>query len=276
MTIESPLRNLSVDLPACPATLVKLSSLMARDDCTTEQLAQVIENDMALSSAVVRTVNSALFGLLKRVETVHEGILYLGMAQVSGLTYEIGLRGAFPPGPMLQAIWDRARLRGLAMSNIARQLGEEPWLSHTVGLFAESGRSVLIAYDHARYEAIALQGMADADLIQAEIKAFGVSHTALGAALCQTWGLSREVADAVRCRPTPPSNWARERPQVQRLLIIGAAVDAMLVSPIEAKDMDATWQTLAQLASPIGLDFERFKQITQSVCLRLQEAALAE
>ena len=124
---------------------------MADENSAIEHLAALIETDMALASAVVRTVNSALFGLLKRVETVHEAIHYLGMAQVAGLTYEIGLRGAFPPTPTLQRIWDRAGIRGLAMSRIARQLDVDPWQAHTAGLFAESGRAVLYAHDADRY-----------------------------------------------------------------------------------------------------------------------------
>jgi HD-like signal output (HDOD) protein len=272
MTIESPLRNLNIDLPACPSTLVKLSLLMAEEDCTTEQLAQVIENDMALSSAVVRTVNSALFGLLKRVETVHEGIRYLGMAQVAGLTYEIGLRGAFPPGPLLQAIWDRAGIRGLAMSNIARQLDVDPWLAHTMGLFAESGRAVLIAYDHSRYTTLDDKSTNEEQLAAAEIEAFGVSHSALGAALCQSWGLSREVADGVRCRPQGPASWVNERPQVQRLLTIGAAVDTLLLDPVKAAAPDEMWRQLEPLAHQTGLNFQAFQMATVRVCERLNLA----
>jgi HD-like signal output (HDOD) protein len=269
MTIESPLRNLNIDLPACPSTLVKLSLLMAEEDCTTEQLAEVIENDMALSSAVVRTVNSALFGLLKRVETVHEGIRYLGTAQVAGLTYEIGLRGAFPPGPLLQAIWDRAGIRGLAMGNIARQLDVDPWLAHTIGLFAESGRAVLIAYDHARYTSLDNKSTNEEELAAAEIEAFGVSHSALGAALCQSWGLSREVADGVRCRPQGPASWVHERPQVQRLLTIGAAVDTLLLDPVKAAQPEAMWAALEPLAHQTGLNFQAFQMATIRVCERL-------
>ena len=227
MTIDPQLRNLNIDLPACPGTLVKLSLLMADENCAIDPLAALIETDMALASAVVRTVNSALFGLLKRVETVHEAVRYLGMAQVAGLTYEIGLRGAFPPSPTLQSIWDRAGVRGLAMGRIARQLDVDPWQAHTAGLFAESGRAVLYAHDRARYVALEQQAPDEAQLCASEIEAFGVSHAALGAALCQSWGLSREVTDSVRARVNNPGQWTTERPTVQKLLAIGHVVDLL-------------------------------------------------
>lgn len=269
MSISPQLRNLNIDLPACPSTLVKLSLLMADENCSTDQLASLIETDMALSSAVVRTVNSALFGLLKRVETVHEGIRYLGMAQVAGLTYEIGLRGAFPPSPLLQNIWDRAGIRGLAMGRIARQLDVDPWLSHTAGLFAESGRAVLFAYDRQRYAALEADGSDEAMLCAAEIEAFGVSHSALGAALCQSWGLSREVSDSVRARPNSASQWTQERPAVQKLLTIGAAVDKLLLNPIGNADPQAVWAELEPVAHQVGLHFQAFQLATMRVCERL-------
>lgn len=271
MSIAPQLRNLNIDLPACPNTLVKLSLLMADESCSTDQLAALIETDMALASAVVRTVNSALFGLLKRVETVHEGIRYLGMAQVAGLTYEIGLRGAFPPSPLLQTIWDRAGIRGLAMGRIARQLDVDPWQAHTAGLFAESGRAVLYAYDRQRYAALeAEQSDSDESLLcAAEIEAFGVSHSALGAALCQSWGLSREVSDSVRARPNASSQWTQERPAVQKLLTIGAAVDALLLDTERASQPDAVWAELEPLAHQVGLHYQAFQLATMRVCERL-------
>ena len=269
MSIAPQLRNLNIDLPACPSTLVKLSLLMAEESSSIDQLSALIETDMALSSAVVRTVNSALFGLLKRVETVHEGIRYLGMAQVAGLTYEIGLRGAFPPSPLLQNIWDRAGIRGLAMGRIARQLDVDPWQAHTTGLFAESGRAVLYAYDRQRYQALDTEHHEEATLCAAEVEAFGVSHSALGAALCQSWGLSRDVADCVRARPIAPSQWTQERPPVQKLLTIGAAVDKLLLDPTQAGDPNAVWQELEPVAHQVGLHFQAFQLATMRVCERL-------
>lgn len=269
MSIAPQLRNLNIDLPACPQTLVKLSLLMADENASIDQMSELIETDMALSAAVVRTVNSALFGLLKRVESVHDGIRYLGMAQVAGLTYEIGLRGAFPPSPLLQNIWDRAGVRGLAMGRIARQLDMDPWHAHTLGLFAESGRAVLFAYDRQRYTSLGSEQEDEALLCAAEIEAFGVSHSALGAALCQAWGLSKDISDGVRARPHAPSQWAQERPAVQRLLTIGAAVDGLLLNPHTIDNPGLVWAELQPIAEQVGLHFQSFQLATSRVVDRL-------
>ena len=106
-------------------------------------------------------------------------------------------------------------------------------------------------------------------LSAAEIEAFGVSHAALGAAMCNAWGLSRDVSDGVRCRVQAPSQWGPERPTVRKLLAIGAAVDALLLDPARASCPETVWADLQPIADDVGLHFEAFQLATQRVCERL-------
>ena len=267
MSIDPKLRDLNIDLPACPTTLVKLSFMMSEETTSIDEMAELIETDMALASAVVRTVNSALFGLLKRVETVHEAVRYLGMAQVAGLTYEIGLRGAFVPTPLLQGLWDRASVRGMAMGRVARQLDVNQWQAHTAGLFSESGRAVLLAYDPSRYADLNHAPQNDAAITAMELEAFGLNHTAFGAALCKAWGLAREVADAVRARSHGWRQWEHEREEVRRILAIGAAVDSLVIH--KNPDPSAFWAEMAPYADDFCLHFESFQLATTRVVERL-------
>lgn len=229
MPIDPALRSLDTDIPACPQVLVQLSLLMNDEGANVQAIASLIEGDMALASAVVRAVNSAMFGLLRRVETVHDAVRYLGTREVSAITFELGLRAAFPPGPLLDALWQRAGKRGLVMGRAAAQLDIDPWLAHTAGLFAESGQAVLFAHDPTRYAALAATSVQGSPKrVTAEIEAFGVSHAALGAALCHAWGVASEVAEAVRLRPVPAAEWSQQEASVRRLLALGGAVDRLL------------------------------------------------
>lgn len=265
MPVPSALRTLEIDLPACPEILVKLSLLLHDDDANLQAIGHLIERDMALAAAVVRTVNSALFGLLRRVESVPEAVRYLGMREVTALTFEIGLRGAFPPSPMLSALWDRAGKRGLVMARSASALGTDPWLAHTAGLFAESGQAALMAHDADGYLAL-LSGTPDAlSQLAAETAVYGVQHAALGAALCQSWGLNNDVAAAVRLRPAAlrrlagddSAAWQAEPQPVQRLLALGAAVDAAL----EADDEAAVQHCCERLAPLAGTNGTELREI---------------
>lgn len=259
MPIDPALRALDIDLPACPQTLVDLSLLMADEDANAQAIAALIERDMALASAVVRTVNSALFGLVRRVESVPEAVRYLGTREVSALTFEIGLRGAFPPSPMLNALWDRAGRRGLAMGRASRALDVDPWLAHTAGLFAESGQAALSVHDIEGYAKLVAAAPDAAAWLAAEQAAYGANHAVLGGALCQSWGLAGEVAASVRLRPmallsltAEPSaaidaQWSGETFMVKRLLALGACVDAAL-DGVDAADLARGSAAIAQRA----------------------------
>ena len=47
---------------------------------------------MALAAAVLKAVNSSLYGLRGRVQSVQQAITYLGTREVAAVTFEMGLR----------------------------------------------------------------------------------------------------------------------------------------------------------------------------------------
>ncbi len=96
MSDSSSRRLLDVDIPAQPETLVQLSLLLAEDSVDLQAVSQLISSDMALAAAVLKAVNSAIYGLRGRVQSVHQAINYLGTREVASVTFEMGLRAVFP------------------------------------------------------------------------------------------------------------------------------------------------------------------------------------
>src|SRR5215831_16942607 len=134
MPVPPELRTLDIDIPTPPEALVKLSLLMAEDDVNLAAMSSLIERDMALAAAVLRAVNSSLYGLKGRVQSVQQALTYLGMREIAAITFEFGLRAAFPPVPELEPVWERAARRGLLMGRMAQQLGADSWAAHSAGL----------------------------------------------------------------------------------------------------------------------------------------------
>ncbi|PXW92766.1 HD-like signal output (HDOD) protein [Sphaerotilus hippei] len=232
MTTMNPaldLRNLDVDLPARPLTLVELLALLNRADSTIGDIAALVEADMALASAVVRTVNSAMFGLLRRVETVGEAVRYLGTREVAAITFEIALRAAFVPTPAMEAIWTRSSQAGLLMGRSAMALGLDPLQAHTAGLFARSGQAVLLVKLKTPYaELLQAHGHDRLQLAEAEQQQYGVTHAAYGSALCAAWGLAGDVVRYVRDHAHPAELAAAPGSPARRLLTLGLIVDDLL------------------------------------------------
>jgi HD-like signal output (HDOD) protein len=198
MSVNPELRSLEIDIPAQPAALVKLSLLLAEDDINLSAAAELIETDMALAAAVLKAVNSSLYGLKGRVQTVQQAITYLGMREVSAITFELGLRAAFPPAEELEPLWGRAARRGLLMGRVAARLGLDAWAAHSAGLFEECGKAVLFRHAPDHYRSMLRAAFDDSSLAALERTGFGVSHDALGAALCESWGLAASAVASVR------------------------------------------------------------------------------
>ena len=102
MSVNPELRTLDIDIPSQPQSLVQLSLLLADEEINLQACAALIENDMALASAVMKAVNSSLYGLKGRVQSVQQAVTYLGMREVAAITFEMGLRAAFPPAAELE------------------------------------------------------------------------------------------------------------------------------------------------------------------------------
>lgn len=198
MPVDTELRTLNIDIPAQPESLVKLSLLLADDEINLQAAAGLIEGDMALAAAVMKAVNSSLYGLKGRVQSAQQAITYLGMREVAAITFEMGLRAAFPPAPELEPLWQRAARRGLIMGRLAQKLSLDAWAAHSAGLFEECGKAVLFRHAPDHYRAMLRAAGDDSELASLEKAGFGVSHDALGAALCESWGLAPGAVASVR------------------------------------------------------------------------------
>lgn len=249
MPVDPELRKLQIDIPARPESLVRLSLLMADDDMNLAAASHLIEADMALAAAVLKAVNSSLYGLKARVQSVQQAITYLGVREVAAITFEMGLRAAFPPAPELEPIWDRAARRGLIMGRIAAQAGQDAWAAHSAGLFEECGKAVLFRHAPDHYPSMLRAAGDDTDLATLEVAGFGVSHDALGAALCESWGLGTAAVTSVRHHVQAQATG--QLPEVPaRLTVCALSVVAYAIM----RTPDAIDEVVAHIAPQVDLD----------------------
>lgn len=251
MSVHPELRTLDIAIPAQPDSLVKLSLLMAEDDLNLAAIARLIESDMALAAAVLKAVNSSLYGLQGRVQSVQQAITYLGMREVAGITFEMGLRAAFPPAAELEPLWQRAGLRGLLMGRLAQRMSLDAWAAHSAGLFEECGKAVLFRHATDHYSAMLRASNSDADLVELERAGFGVSHDALGAALCESWGLAAPAVASVRHHVQLQSTGEFPpglAPARRALLALSAIVQVLLDEPDAPDKLEAAALRLAPAA----------------------------
>jgi HD-like signal output (HDOD) protein len=268
MPIDPELRSLDIDVPARPDALVQLSLLLADDAVNLEAVGALVESDMSLAAAVMKAINSSLYGLKGRVQSVQQAVSYLGTREVAGIAFEMGLRAAFPAAPELEPVWSRAALRGLWMGRMAQALDLDAWAAHSAGLFEECGKAVLFRHAPEHYRAMLRAADSDPELCQIERTGFGVSHDALGAALCESWGLGQLTVSSVRhhveAQDTHVFEGALPR---RRVLALSVFVGAMMQGS----------ETLDELAAELGpaveLDSAALLRAGRRLMSQLEDAA---
>lgn len=248
----------NIDIPAQPASLAKLGTLLNQEDVNLLEISRLIEHDMALAAAVMKAVNSAYYGLRGRVESVQQATAYLGVREISALTYEIGLRSVFPQVAELQPIWDRACVRGLIMGRLASELFMDAWSAHTAGLFEECGKAVLFRHAPDVYRTLLKSAASDSDLAELEVQAFGISHDALGASLSEAWGMSPAAVASVRhhVRVQALRQLPKDSPK-RAISVLSGLAHALMTDPSSVEDVAATLAPQAMLAQSLLVEKAR-------------------
>ena len=75
----------TLQLPVFHHVALKLMHILSREDFSISQVAQMIMEDQALASHVLRMANSAFFGGLSQVTTIRDAIVRLGVRQVTNI-----------------------------------------------------------------------------------------------------------------------------------------------------------------------------------------------
>jgi len=83
--IHERVSSKALQLPVFHHVALKLINVLAQEDYSIAQVAQMIIEDQALSSQVLRMANSAFFGGLSMVTTIRDAIVRLGARQVTNV-----------------------------------------------------------------------------------------------------------------------------------------------------------------------------------------------
>src|SRR6266513_579116 len=78
-------------LPSLPAIALPVLELAQKDDSHIAEIAKVISKDPALSSKILRTVNSSFYGRGQKVGTISHALVILGLQSVKTLVLGFSL-----------------------------------------------------------------------------------------------------------------------------------------------------------------------------------------
>ena len=193
------------ELPSLPAIFRRVTEQLNDHSYSLGQIGNTLQNDPAITTRILKLVNSSYYGLPGQVTSVTLAVNLLGRERCKHVLIGSVLDGVFEdrknPAFSVQAFWQHSIKTAL----IARQLAdytdgiEEPEAMFTAGLLHDIGKLLLIErFPGEMLAAEETMIRRRVDELSAEISQVGLTHTAVGEALMQHWGLPNILVECAR------------------------------------------------------------------------------
>ncbi len=181
-------------LPTLPAIAIQVLDLAQRAEADIAEIARVISKDPALSSKILRTVNSSFYGRSQHVSTISHALVILGLQSVKtlvlGFSLISNLSKTKAKGFNHLTYWRRSIVAATAARTIAAKINlvqqEEAFL---VALLMDIGMLVLDQVLAEQYGEICDAARSHEHLAVTEQQAIQMNHADVGRILAEQWKL---------------------------------------------------------------------------------------
>lgn len=187
----------SFQVPAKPQILTKIQSLMADDEPSIDKIAELISSDVGLSSAILKIINSPLYGVNRKISKIRHAVMALGLKAVGGLVVALVLKSTMrgESSISLESFWKDSSDLANAMSFIGSRIDVKvpQETLYSIGLFQNCGIPIL-AMKYSDYDEVLLEaGRAGTNSIELEEIKYKTNHAVLGYFVATSWHLPNEI-----------------------------------------------------------------------------------
>jgi serine/threonine protein kinase len=280
-TIEYLLRRMQrkKDFPTISRTLTDINELTSEDSyACADKLANVILRDFALTSKLLKLVNSAFYGArATEITSISQAVVFLGLEQLrmtaNSLTFFGHLNG---DSTVLKDSMTRSFMSGLIARHLAQRAklprAEEAFIC---GMCQNLGENLAIYYfadEHGEINAL----MRERRLRKASASrgVLGVSYAELGAAVAATWKLPRSILDSILGMPPGPVTAPVGEADALRKFAVFANELCALFQDCEASALQGELQLLlAKYEACIDMDHDYCRRLLAAGLEKLQQYA---
>jgi putative nucleotidyltransferase with HDIG domain len=193
------------NLKPMPAVINQVLEVIDKPDSSMAQIANIIQYDTAVTASVLRTCNSAFFGLKHPAESIKDAATLLGIDQIleiilvkSGAKVLSGKNEGY--GLQEGAMWRYSVSSAVIAKQIAKKLSLETKNTiFTAALLKDIGKTVLDSYILDSFETIsALVLSENLSFKEAEKRVIGLDHAEIGGMIAKIWKFSPKMVKIIR------------------------------------------------------------------------------
>ena len=252
-------------LPSPPAVALQVLDLIQDPHVSVTALASTIGNDPALSSKLLRVANSSFYAQARRIATVNDALVVLGLNSVRTLALGFSLVDNFRAHQRAEfdhdAFWRRSLLTAVAARTLAAHARagrkEEAFLA---GLLLNLGVLALGSGIEGYGSTFEAADGSYTALSKLEQERFGATHEEIGAAVADTWNLPDQIAACMRHHSAPD-----QAPPDAIDLVHMAGVGNALAELYAAAEPASALLTFRERAAWFGLDDQAADALVREV-----------
>lgn len=234
-------------LPSLPAVAVQVLQLIHSDNVSTAKIAHVIQHDPALTSKILKVANSSLFGMSRQISSLQQAVVVLGLRTIKVMALTFSLVETIhddDPGALdYREYWRRSLTIAVAARLLGAHVSEcQPDEVFVTALLSDIGILAAFHADRQAYRQVLIDCKTTGIPIHlAEQRHFGVSHEQFSCLLLDTWGLPKQMVEAIGHHHHEPEQLIqfsqKNGNNLPRLLGAAVLISEMFCSPTGANQL---------------------------------------
>ncbi len=191
-------------LPSLPSVYARLQDTLKDPEACLDDVAAIIEQDIAMTAKLLQLVNSSFFGLYQKVESPARAVKLLGLDTIKVLVLGIQIFSefkAFSQKAALAALWQHSMAVAQCSKRIAVAASDDLDLinnSFIAGMLHDIGRLLLMSQLGDTYAAIVETARQEGIRVEEmETRQLQTTHADIGAYLISLWGFNGDIIEAI-------------------------------------------------------------------------------
>ncbi|MGD9080338.1 MAG: response regulator [Desulfobacterales bacterium] len=198
-------------LPSLPEVYTEVIGELQSQEPSVKKVAEIISTDLAMTAKILQVVNSAFFGLVRKISNPKEAVMLLGTETIKALVLSVKIFSEFNQKKFTWFNFDELFNHSMSVSMFAQTISKKEQLDQNLvnnslmaGMFHDLGKLILVTNFQEPYQKVLTEaGKTGQNLWDLEYDMFGTSHAEIGAYLMGLWGLEYPVIEAIAFHHRP-------------------------------------------------------------------------